>query len=188
MELFETASIYPEGFLYFPGFLTKDEERELLDTVMSMRLHTFVFHGYEAKRKVASFGVDYSFEQRKLSAGVDIPEVFNPLIIKVAGASNVEPSEIKELLVTEYPPGAVINWHRDAFPFEVVMGISLLSSCRFRLRPFDKTKQHRKATVSLSIEPRSLYVMRGAARWDWEHSTSPVEEVRYSITLRTLRK
>ena len=33
--------------------------------------------------------------------------------------------------------------------------------------------------------PRSLYVMRGPIRWQWQHSMLPMKELRYSITLRT---
>jgi alkylated DNA repair dioxygenase AlkB len=42
--------------------------------------------------------------------------------------------------------------------------------------------------VPVVLEPRSLYVMEGAARWNYVHSISPVKELRYSITFRTLRK
>ena len=29
--------------------------------------------------------------------------------------------------------------------------------------------------------------MRGAARWDWQHSVPPVPRLRYSVTMRTVR-
>jgi alkylated DNA repair dioxygenase AlkB len=122
------------------------------------------------------------------SPGEIIPSEFDTLIQKVAEHVNIKEEDFKELLVTEYPPGAVINWHRDAPPFDVIAGISLHSKCTFKLRPHDKLKQGRKTMVSLTIEPRSLYVIKGVARTDWEHSTAPVEQTRYSITLRTLRK
>ncbi|MGV3657809.1 MAG: alpha-ketoglutarate-dependent dioxygenase AlkB, partial [Chitinophagaceae bacterium] len=96
--------------------------------------------------------------------------------------------DISELLVTEYPPGSVINWHRDAPPFDTIIGISLLSDCVFKLRPYDKAKQERKATISLPVQRRSLYVMKDSARTEWEHSIAPVKQTRYSITLRTLKK
>ena len=38
-------------------------------------------------------------------------------------------------LVTEYAPGAVIGWHRDAPQYgPVVIGVSLASACRMRMR------------------------------------------------------
>jgi alkylated DNA repair dioxygenase AlkB len=38
------------------------------------------------------------------------------------------------------------------------------------------------------LEPRSVYLMRGPARWQYEHSIPPVDELRYSLTFRTLRQ
>jgi alkylated DNA repair dioxygenase AlkB len=36
--------------------------------------------------------------------------------------------------------------------------------------------------------PRSIYLLTGAARTEWEHSIPAVSELRYSITFRTLRQ
>jgi alkylated DNA repair dioxygenase AlkB len=151
-----------------------------------MNLHTFLFQGFEAKRKVASFGYDWSFEKRILSKGKDIPSVFDSLINKVAMYLNIDRNQFAELLVTEYPIGSVINWHRDAPPFDIIAGISLASDCTFKLRPHDKSKQGRGSVISLPVRRRSLYLMQGPARSEWQHSITPVREIRYSITLRTL--
>jgi hypothetical protein len=37
------------------------------------------------------------------------------------------------------------------------------------------------------IEPRSAYVLQGSVREDWQHSITPQEGLRYSVTLRTFR-
>ncbi|MGZ5133503.1 MAG: alpha-ketoglutarate-dependent dioxygenase AlkB [Flavitalea sp.] len=185
--LFPVEVNYPEGFQYFPEFLTVQEETDLTTEVSNINLHTFVFQGFEAKRKVASFGYDYSFEKRNLSRGKEIPPVFDSLIQKVSNQLNIQQQLFAELLVTEYPAGAVINWHRDAPPFDVIVGISLMADCIFRLRPQDKMKQGRGSIMSFPVMRRSLYVIKGSARTDWQHSITPVKETRYSITLRTLR-
>jgi hypothetical protein len=39
----------------------------------------------------------------------------------------------------------------------------------------------------MPVRRRSLYVIGEEARTEWEHSTAPVENTRFSITLRTLR-
>jgi alkylated DNA repair dioxygenase AlkB len=186
--LFPDIGIFPEGFLYVPGFLSANEENTLVDEIRRIELHTFHFRGFAAKRRVASFGYNYSFEKNNLAAGKPMPEVFLPLIEKVAARLSLPARDFGELLTTEYPPGAVINWHRDAFPFDVIAGISLLADCSFRLRPHDKLKQVRSAVISIPLARRSLYVLQGPARRDWQHSISPVKTTRYSITLRTLRQ
>lgn len=179
---------FPEGFSYTPDFLNEAEETQLHQEILKTELGTFNFRGFEAKRKVASFGFDYHFEEMTLSKGKEIPQAFDPLIEKVASFLSIQKKNFAELLITEYPVGAVINWHRDAFPFDVIAGISLCADCTFRLRPHEKTKQKRGSTISFSVQKRSLYVMRGPARTEWQHSIAPVQQVRYSITLRTLRK
>lgn len=185
--LFPLEPIFPDGFLYVPDFITKEEENYLFEEISKVELHAFHFQGYEAKRRVASFGYDWSFEKQALSKGKDIPPVFDSLVEKVSNHLSISKEKFAELLVTEYPTGSVINWHRDAPPFDIIAGISLQSDCTFRLRPHDKTKQSRSSIISIPVRRRSLYVMQGPSRTVWQHSIAAVKQVRYSITLRTLR-
>lgn len=177
----------PRGFLYFPDFISTDEETNLIREIGNTELHTFVFQGYEARRKVASFGYNYSFDKRSLTKGHAIPSSLIPLIKKVSEHTGVSIEKFAELLITEYPAGSVINWHRDAPPFDIIAGISLLSDCTFKFRPHEKIKQTRGSIISALLKRRSLYIIRDEARTSWQHSTAPVKSKRYSITLRTLR-
>jgi len=96
-------------------------------------------------------------------------------------------------LINEYRPGAPIGWHRDAPQYDIVAGVSLLSSCRMRLRPYASPSEaaksgiRRHTTHELELTPRSAYVMSGDARSRYEHSIPAVTALRYSITFRTLR-
>lgn len=186
--LFTDDELLPEGFSYTDDFITAEEEKNLMDLISGLRLHTFIFRGYEAKRKVASYGYDYHFDTRTISKGDEIPEGFRFLIDKAAKHLKIDSEKFAELLVIEYPVDSVINWYRDAPPFDIIAGISLLSDCKFRLRPYDKTKQGRGSVISIPVRKRSLYVMQDESRSKWEHSIDKVKQVRYSITLRTLRK
>jgi alkylated DNA repair dioxygenase AlkB len=187
MTLFPVEPVYPNGFQYVDDFISEEEEKALVQQTAQLTLHTFRFQGYKAKRKVASFGYDWSFEKQTLSKGSDIPETFHWLIERVAASLSLSPSDFAELLVTKYPVGSVINWHRDAPPFALIAGISLNEDCVFKLRPYEKEKQSKKSIVSLPVKRRSLYVMQGEAREAWQHSIEAVKKVRYSITLRTLK-
>ena len=186
--LFPLDPIAPPGFQYVPSFISAAEEERLLEIARGISLHTFNFQGYEAKRKVASFGYDWSFEKQALSKGKEIPAPFGELIEKVSQQFSVPVQAVSELLVTEYPPGAVINWHRDAPPFHTIIGISLLSDCLFKFRPYDTAKQSRKSAITIPVMRRSAYLFRDEARSDWEHSIAPVKTRRFSITLRTLKE
>lgn len=183
-ELFKST---PEGFDYYPDFLSVKEENDLLKLISKFELHEFIFQGYTALRKVASFGFNYSFDTRTLTRGKPIPDEFVPYMEKAASAIGEPANAFQELLITEYPEGAVINWHRDAPPFGLIAGISLLSDCRFRLRPHLNASRNRKAIVSFPVNRRSLYVIKDEARDAWQHSMAAVSAKRYSITLRTLR-
>ena len=88
------------------------------------------------------------------------------------------------LLVTRYPPGAGIGWHRDAPQFGDVSGVSLLTACRMRFR---RGRPRAWETVELTLEPRSAYVLSGPARTQWQHHIPPVTKERWSLTFRTLR-
>jgi alkylated DNA repair dioxygenase AlkB len=90
--------------------------------------------------------------------------------------------EMVQALVSEYSVGTPIGWHRDAPQFGTIVGISLGSACRMRLKPYKVAGK----IISVKLEPRSIYVMRGAARSSFVHSIPAVTELRYSITFRTL--
>lgn len=185
--LFPVETNWPNGFTYTPEFITPTEEELLLGVVKGISLHNFNFHGYTANRRVASFGYDYSFDDGRLAKGKEIPASFFFLLEKVSKHLHITVNDFAELLVSEYPVGSEINWHRDAPPFDVIVGISLLSDCLLKLRPHEKAQQNRKNIVTVPVAKRSLYVMKDEARRAWQHSTAPVKATRYSITLRTLK-
>jgi alkylated DNA repair dioxygenase AlkB len=185
-SLFPLEDVYPPGFSYYPDFLAHDEETTFIEAIKKVELHNLVFQGFEAKRRTASFGYDYNFDRRSITKGKLIPPDFIPLVEKVANKLLIEPEKFAELLLTEYPIDSVINWHRDAPPFDIIAGISLNADCTFRLRPHDKAKHSRSSIISFPVHRRSFYVIKDEARSSWQHSISPVKQLRYSITLRTL--
>jgi alkylated DNA repair dioxygenase AlkB len=185
--LFDIGPALPEGFNYYPGFITEAEENKLITSIKQLDLQNMKFHQYEAKRKVVSFGRGWSFTEQQLKQGNPIPDEFDFLVEKIANKLAIPKTSIAQFLITEYPVGSVINWHRDAPPFDIIAGVSLLSNCSFKLRPHEKEKQTRSAIISLPVQRRSLYSMQGPAKTGWQHCTAPVNKVRYSLTFRTLQ-
>ena len=41
--------------------------------------------------------------------------------------------------------------------------------------------------AAFTAEPRSVYLLRGPARREWEHSIPPLDALRYSVTFRSRR-
>lgn len=182
-SLFDVSNL-PDGFFYQPDFLTEADEAKLLSHITVLNLETFDFHGYKAKRRIVEFGWDYDFGSRRATKGNPFPEFLVSVQNRAADLIGIPAENIVEAVVTEYPPGAPIGWHRDVPQFERIIGISILGSCRMRLRPYKGEGK----TVSIDLDPRSIYVMSGAARWNFQHSIPPVKSLRYSITFRTLRE
>lgn len=172
----------PEGFAYRPEVISPEEESRLLAEIRHLPFKEFQFQGFQGKRRVISFGWRYDFNEHKAFPAHPIPPFLVELCRNVQAASGFCLPHVEQVLVTEYAPGAPIGWHKDRPVFGNVVGLSLASACTFRLRKSDA--EGRWERVSLRLEPRSAYLLSGAARWIWEHSIPPVEELRYSITFR----
>jgi len=175
-----------EGFRYQPELIEPSSEDALVARVQELPFQEFEFHGYKGKRRVVSFGWKYEFSGGgQLRKADEIPEFLLELRSVAASFAGVEPDAFQHVLVTEYGPGAGIGWHRDKAVFGQVVGVSLLAPCVLRFRRKVNTKWDR---VNVVTEPRSGYHLTGPARSDWEHSILRVDELRYSITFRTMRE
>jgi alkylated DNA repair dioxygenase AlkB len=160
-------------------------EAELISEIERLPLKAFEFQGYTGQRRVVSFGWHYDFGSFLLNRAESVPGFLESLRTRAAAFAGLPPDSLAHVLVTEYSPGSPIGWHRDKPAFEDVIGISLGSPCRFRFRRKNETGWER---YSLTLEPRSVYLLRGPSRTDWEHSIPPVDHLRYSITFRSLRQ
>ena len=176
---------FPEGFRYKEGILSLDEEQALIDEFAHLRFKEFEFRGFLGRRRTVSFGWRYDFNVRELQETEEIPTFLLGLRETVAKFAGLPMGRLQHALITEYSPGAAIGWHKDRPEFDEVIGISLLAPCLFRLR--QKTGERWKR-ASIELQPRSAYLLRGAARGDWQHSIPPVDKLRYSITFRSLRE
>lgn len=184
LELFGAGPALPDGFAYQAELLPPEMERMLVQELEQLPLQEFQFQGYVGKRRVISFGWEYDFNDRLLRPAEALPPFLLPLRELAAAFAGLATADLQHVLITEYAPGASIGWHRDKGVFGDVVGISLLSPCRFRLRRKVGAKWER---ASLTLEPRSAYLLRGPVRTEWEHSIPEAESLRYSITFRTLR-
>ena len=183
-DLFGKAASLPAGFRYQPGVLDDREEQFLVQHIAEQDLAPFEFHGFLGKRRVVYFGHRYDFGGGGLKKGADIPAFLLPIRETVARVFGFEPAALEQVLLTEYAASAAIGWHKDRSVFGDVIGISLLSPCTFRFRKKAGAGWER---TSMTLEPRSAYLLQGPARTEWEHSIPAVTELRYSVTFRTMK-
>jgi alkylated DNA repair protein (DNA oxidative demethylase) len=174
----------PPGFLYYPQVLAAEEESALVAGVRAIEFSPVEMRGQVARRRTAHFGWVYGYESWQITPGPPLPPFLLPLRERVGALGGVEAAALAEVLITEYPAGAAIGWHRDAPQFGVVIGVSLLGACRMR---FQRGRGAERQTRAVALEPRSAYVLTGEARQQWQHSIPAMRALRYSITFRTLR-
>jgi alkylated DNA repair dioxygenase AlkB len=173
----------PEGFRYYPDVLSPEEEEALARELANLPFKPFDFQGFLAKRQVVSFGYRYDYDRRAVVEAAPFPSFLGSLRRKVAETFGRPADAFRQVLINEYRPGAGIGWHRDKAQFDEVVGLSLLAPCVLRFRRKSGESWER---ASLTVEPRSAYLLSGPARTIWEHSIPALDRLRYSITLRTL--
>ena len=176
----------PTGLVYQADFLAEAQEQALIAEIEAYPFHEVRMRGQVARRTVIHFGWDYDYEGWRVHPTTPPSPMLAALRDRCADAAGVDARLLEQFLVARYPPGATIGWHRDAPMFgSPVVGISLLSSCTMRFR--------RKAGEGFDVfnqplDPRSLYILGGPARTQWQHSIPPTKMLRYSITMRTLSR
>ena len=134
VALFGAAQALPEGFRHQADILSSQDEQLLLEHLQRLPFKEFQFQGFVGKRRVVSYGWQYDFNERMLRQAEEIPPFLIPLREAAADFAGIAPEQLAQVLLTEYDAGASIGWHRDKKMFGDVIGISLLSACRFRFR------------------------------------------------------
>ena len=178
----------PPGFSYREDFITEADERALIDAIADVAFSDFEMRGVVARRRVAFFGQSYD----RAAAG-PMPAFLLPFRARIAEWAGVDADAFAMALINEYRPGTPIGWHRDAPQYDIVAGISVLSACRMKFRPYRspaaaaQAGARRSATHEIALNRRSAYLMTRESRSEYEHHIPPVTEMRYSVTFRTLR-
>ena len=176
----------PPGFHYRENFISLSDELGLVKEIGNVAFSDFALRGVVARRRVVFFGQAYD-----RGAVGPLPDFLLPLRSEIARWAEVPPEAFAMALINEYRPGAPIGWHRDAPQYDIVAGVSLMSACRMKFRPYRSAaipaSARRSATHEIQVLPRSAYLMTGDSRQAYEHHIPPVTELRYSVTFRTLR-
>jgi len=176
----------PSGWRYRDDFIDPAEEAALLETFATWPLAPARYKEYTARREVLSFGGTFDDQTNTPQPGEPVPAALHSLRTRVAAWVGLPAEGFEHVLVARYRPGTPLGWHRDAPDFEVVAGVSLAGRARmgFRRHP----PEARADTLHADLAPRSAYLMRGKARWDWQHRVEPTEAERWSVTFRTRRR
>ena len=152
----------PPGLMYKPGFITEQEENELLACIDEAEWST------ELQRRVQHYGWRYDYKKRRIDETMrigDLPEWAQEL-----GHRLLNEGIMKELpdqvIVNEYCGGQGILPHIDqpkSFA-EHIATISLLETWGMVFR-----RRGSKDKIEKPLERRSVAVLTGDARYRWTH-------------------
>jgi alkylated DNA repair dioxygenase AlkB len=150
------------GLRYIPSYVTREEHDQLVATIQSMPWLT------DIKRRVQHYGWKYDYKVRSIDYSMymgELPYWVAPLALRIFNDGYISTMP-DQMIVNEYLPGQGIAPHIDCEPcFEdTVISISLLSPV---VMDFAKIKSTKRTSVLL--EPRSLVVISGEARYSWTH-------------------
>jgi len=178
-----TTQIAPAGFEYRPGFISCSEADSLAKRLLQLPFIPSVMRGQPTRRKMHHFGWNYGPQQRNLTPAPDpIPDWLLPLRDRCAEWAQSQAQDFQQAIVTLYgQKDAGIGPHIDAPAFgPCVLGVSLRSAVEM---VFEREGVRYAAT----LEPRSLYVMRGEARYSWKHAIYKIQTPpRLSVVFRSV--
>ena len=182
-ELFAAPPLVP-GLGFFREAVSGQDEAGIVRRIDAAPLQPFQFGQWQGKRLTVSYGSAYDFTRGTVTEAPPLPDWLVDLRNRLATEAGMEPAALQQALLIRYGPGAGIGWHRDRPQYGEVLGLSLGAPAKLRLRRRTETGFERR---NVELEPRSLYRLSGEVRRDWEHSITPMEAVRWSVTFRTLR-
>lgn len=182
-ELFAAPPIVP-GLVLVERAVSEAEERALEAHIDAAPLAPFQFGQWEGKRLTVHYGSAYDFGRQRLDPAPPLPDWLVAARERLAPQVGRDPAAFQAALLIRYDPGAGIGWHRDRPQYGEVLGLSLSAPCVLRLRRRTERGFERR---KIELPPRSLYLLSGEVRTEWEHSIVPMDVTRRSITLRTLR-
>lgn len=151
------------GLRYLPDFIDAKTEAALIATIGRQPwLH-------DLKRRVQHYGWRYDYKARGITQDLrigPIPDWFGGLCERLAtdGIFSRIPDQV---IINEYQPGQGISAHVDCIPCfgDTIASLSLNASC---VMDFTSTISDQKQ--SHLLEPCSLLVLSGDARYHWRHA------------------
>lgn len=153
------------GLEYIPNYISGTQENELIKIIDSKEWLS------DLKRRVQHYGYKYYYTSRSISSDLYIGEVPDWLLV----LSDMLPIKPDQVIINEYLPGQGISPHIDCIPCftDIICSLSLLSPCVMEF-----TKKENKPSILL--EPRSLLILSGPARFEWKHGIAARKQDVYS--------
>ncbi len=151
-----------EGLVYIPEYITQEEHNFLWQNVNAEKWLD------DLKRRVQHYGYKYNYKARFIDYTMKIGELPSwvlPFSEKLKD-DNLMKNLPDQLIINEYLAGQGIANHVDCEPCfgDTIVSLSLGSTC-----VMDFINKNTKEKIEVLLEPRSLVVLKEAARYHWTH-------------------
>lgn len=161
------------GLTYIPDYITQTQETELLRFIDNQLWLA------DLKRRVQHYGYKYDYTARRVDASMRLESIPGCLqdyctLLHSNGLLAKIPDQV---IINEYQPGQGIASHIDCVPcfHETIASISLGSPC-----VMDFVDSQTQEKIPVLLEPRSVFVIQGDARYRWKHGIAPRKTDRYN--------
>lgn len=149
------------GLIYLSDYISTQHHDWLIETIDQATWDTTL------KRRVQHYGYRYDYKARKVSKDMylgKLPSWLQRIAEQLHDDGLIEQIP-DQVIINEYYPGQGIASHIDCEPCfgHRIFSLSLGSSAIMTF------KQKGQETVELLMEPRSLVMMYGEARYNWKH-------------------
>lgn len=146
------------GIQYVPEYLDPATHDRLLAAVNMHPWQMSVDHGVQV------YGYHYNHTKRAAYQIGDLPPWTSDLAMRL-WRDGLLPNVPNQMVANDYHPGAGIFAHVDQAVFgDTVASVSFGSTCVMQFSDGESERMEQ-----LLLEPRSVLVLSGEARWSWTH-------------------
>ncbi len=150
------------GLTYLPNYITPEQHTQLLTQIDQATWDTTL------KRRVQHYGYRYDYKARRVTADMQLGPLPTWLgrFAQQLTTDNHITAPPDQVIINEYLPGQGIAPHIDCEPCfgDKIFSLSLGSPTIMQFTHPAHSRQE------LLLEPRSLLIMTGSARYDWKHA------------------
>ena len=157
-----------DGLTYVRNYINEEQHDWLLERIDERPWLE------DLKRRVQHYGYRYDYKARRVDNSDrlgELPEWLQRLCKKLETDGHL-PYLPDQVIVNEYEPGQGIASHIDCEPCfkNAIASLSLGSAC---VMDFKKKGEEKTTKTEVWLAPRSLVVLKGAARYEWKHGIRP---------------
>ncbi len=151
------------GLRYLPDYIDKKTEDFLLQKIDGEPWLS------DMKRRVQHYGYKYDYKARRITQDLQIGSIPDWLagLCNMLYVNKIFAKIPDQVIINEYQAGQGITPHIDCVPCfgETIASISVYTPCVMEFTPIETGEK-----ISQLLEPRSLVVLSGEARYKWQHA------------------